>query len=490
MLRPNIVFVLTDDQGAWAMGCAGNSEIITPNLDSLAASGMMFQNFFCTSPVCSPARASILTGRIPSQHGVQDWIYKGNIHEDTDRYQGKDRPIEYLKGMYGYTDFLAEEGYICGLSGKWHLGASHMPQKGFSSWYAHAFGGGHYFKYPMFEDGQMVDKENYVTDEITKGALRFLDSQKESENPFYLDVHYTAPHSPWTKENHLEEDWKLYDDCPFQSTPDLPLHPDQIATAPLGSEPEKRRENLTGYYASITALDRGVGQIIAKLEEMGVYENTLFIFSSDNGMNMGHHGIWGKGNGTFPMNMYDTSVKIPMIVSMPSVVPEGVVSTGLFSQYDLFPTLLEMAGVNQPEDVTMPGSSFADILRGKKPADDKSGAVVVFDEYGPVRMIREHDWKYVHCFPHGPHHLYDLKNDPNEDHDLLLGELTTEAQEKLEALRGQLHSWFLKYVDPKRDGTRSPVCGRGQLCLVEDMCEGRKTFSELGKNFKVRYNWE
>ena len=106
----------------------------------------------------------------------------------------------------------------------------------------------------------------------------------------------------------------------FQSTPDLPLHPDQIATAPLGSEPEKRRENLTGYYASITALDRGVGQIIAKLEEMGVYENTLFIFSSDNGMNMGHHGIWGKGNGTFPMNMYDTSVKIPMIVSMPSVV--------------------------------------------------------------------------------------------------------------------------------------------------------------------------
>ena len=111
--KPNIVFILSDDQGAWAMGCSGNEEIITPNLDRLAAEGMRFENFFCESPVCSPARASLLTGRIPSQHGVHDWIRDDNK---------KQEDIEYLAGQTAYTDILAQEGYVCGLSGKWHLG--------------------------------------------------------------------------------------------------------------------------------------------------------------------------------------------------------------------------------------------------------------------------------------------------------------------------------------------------------------------------------
>lgn len=101
--KPNIVFVLSDDQGCWAMHCAGNDDIITPNLDRLARRGTMFSNFFCASPVCSPARATILTGKIPSQHGVMDWISKGNIGPDS---------IEYLKDCKGYTDYLAENGYV------------------------------------------------------------------------------------------------------------------------------------------------------------------------------------------------------------------------------------------------------------------------------------------------------------------------------------------------------------------------------------------
>ena len=127
--RPNIIFILSDDQGAWAMGCAGNDEIRTPNLDRLAKEGMRFENFFCASPVCSPARASILTGRIPSAHGVHDWIRSGNVDVDNLRkevlesglFKDERKPIEYLKGQTTYTEVLAQNGYTCGLSGKWHL---------------------------------------------------------------------------------------------------------------------------------------------------------------------------------------------------------------------------------------------------------------------------------------------------------------------------------------------------------------------------------
>ena len=146
--RPNLLFVLTDDQGAWAMRCAGNSDIHTPNLDRLASQGMRFDNFFCASPVCSPARASILTGRIPSQHGVHDWIRSGSLdkqalgeHASHPYFASEDVPIQYLDGLVTYPDLLEEQGYTCALSGKWHLGDSIHPQHGFSHWYTIGRGG-------------------------------------------------------------------------------------------------------------------------------------------------------------------------------------------------------------------------------------------------------------------------------------------------------------------------------------------------------------
>ena len=146
--RPNLLFILTDDQGAWAMHCAGNADIQTPNLDRLAAQGTRFDNFFCASPVCSPARASILTGRIPSQHGVHDWIRSGSLdkkalgeHADHPYFASEDVPIQYLQGLTTYPDLLAQNGYTCALAGKWHLGDSMQPQHGFSHWYTIGRGG-------------------------------------------------------------------------------------------------------------------------------------------------------------------------------------------------------------------------------------------------------------------------------------------------------------------------------------------------------------
>ncbi|GIN72531.1 arylsulfatase A family protein [Bacillus sp. J14TS2] len=457
--KPNIVFILSDDQGAWALGSAGNHEIRTPHLDRLAKEGMRFSNFFCTSPVCSPARASLLTGRIPSQHGVQDWIREGNVGEET---------IEYLQGQTAYTEILAENHYVCGLSGKWHLGDSINPQKGFHHWFVHQRGGGPYYNAPMIRNGELVHEAGYLTDVITDDALEFLDHQ-DGEQPFYLSVHYTAPHDPWIN-SHPQEIVDSYDDCSFDSIPNEAKHDWQINTAPWG---DNRKENLKGYFAAVTAMDENIGRIIEKIETMGIRENTLICFLSDNGFNCGHHGIWGKGNGTFPQNMYDTSVKVPAIFSQPGLIPEDKVCEELVSGYDFMPTLLDYVGIENVEANKLPGKSFYGLLKGVQAEAHEH--VVIYDEYGPVRMIRTKDWKYIHRYPYGPHELYHLEEDPGERENLVEN---PSYEDILIDMKGKLEKWFVEYVDPAFDGTHEAVKGYGQLNLVGPAGKGKPAFRE------------
>ena len=341
MKRPNILFILTDDQGAWAMRCAGNTDIYTPNLDRLAKQGTRFDNFFCASPVCSPARASILTGRIPSQHGVHDWIRCGSLDRDAlgdlkdhPYFANEDKPVRYLDGMTAYTDLLAQNGYRCALSGKWHLGDSMNPQHGFTDWFTIGRGGCLYMQPDVIEDGKLKIEDRYITDLITEHALEDLEKYAASEEPFYVSVHYTAPHDPWDADQHPKEFTEMYRDCQCTATPDEPLHPNRIPTAPGGTG-EERKRLLRGYYAAVSAMDAGVGQLLDRLEELGIAEDTLVIFTADNGMNMGHHGIWGKGNGTFPFNLFDTAVKVPFIARWQGKIPAGRVTESMCSHYDI-----------------------------------------------------------------------------------------------------------------------------------------------------------
>ncbi|TBL78504.1 sulfatase-like hydrolase/transferase [Paenibacillus thalictri] len=456
--KPNVVFILSDDQGAWAMGCAGNREIQTPHLDRLAATGMRFDNFFCASPVCSPARASLLTGRIPSQHGVHDWIRQGNMGDGS---------IRYLEGQIGYTDILADNGYVCGLSGKWHLGDSMTPQKGFVHWFVHQSGGSPYYNAPMIRDGQTVVEPEYVTDVITDDALQFLD-RMDGAQPFYLSVHYTAPHSPWIG-NHPELFVALYDDCPFESCPQEPAHPWAIPNPPWGTD---WRENLKGYFAAVTAMDAQIGRLLDKLEEKGLREDTLVVFMGDNGFSCGQHGFWGKGNGTFPLNMYDSSVKVPAIFSQPGTIPQGTVCSALVSGYDFMPTLLDYLGFEHEGSAALPGRSCAALLLGKETAE--RDRVFICDEYGPVRMVRTQEWKYVHRYPYGPHELYHLAADPDERRNLIDDPL---YREQVELLKGELDDWFVRYVDLNLDGVREPVRGGGQLSLAGPAGKGKQAFS-------------
>jgi choline-sulfatase len=442
--RPNIVFILTDDQGAWANGCYGNSEIRTPNIDRLAAGGLRFENFFCSTPVCSPSRANFLTGKIASAHGVHDWIREGNHGDDA---------ATYLEGQTAYTDVLARSGYTCGISGKWHLGNSQLPQHGFSHWFVHERGGGPYLDAPMIRDGELINVPGYITTAITDDAIEFIETCVAAGRPFYSSIHYTAPHKPWL--DHPADIVALYDDCPFESCPQEPRHPDAggLTDACLGD-----RELLQGYFAATTAMDADIGRLLDRLDELAIRDDTLVIFTSDNGFNLGHHGFWGKGNGTYPPNMYETSIRVPFIVNQPGVIPSGPVVDGLFSNYDFMPTLLDHLGLDVPDGDTLPGRSFAPALRGEP--DPGRDHVVIYDEYGATRMIRDRLFKYVHRHADGPHEFYDLAADPDERQNRIDD---PDRQPIITAMQANLDAWFERYVDPDLDGRFLDVRGMGQL---------------------------
>lgn len=441
--QTNVLFILTDDQGPWAAGCYGNSEMRTPNIDRLAATGTRFQHFFVATPVCSPSRATLLTGRIPSQHGIHDWLKGGNIGPSA---------IRYLEGEVAYTDLLARQGWTCGLSGKWHLGDSQIPQHGFTDWFVHQSGGGPYNDAPMVRHGQLVNEPGYVTDRITDEALTFLERYAQAEKPFYLGVHYTAPHSPWT--GHPQPIVDSYEDCPFASCPQETRHP---WAGPLTDQCLGNREMLKGYFAAVTAMDVNVGRLLDRLEELGLREQTLVVFLSDNGFSCGHHGFWGKGNGTTPRNMYENSIRVPAIFSQPGTIPAGRVEQALVSAYDVMPTLLDYLHLPLPEGGNLPGQSFLPLLRGEKMPEREH--VVIFDEYGPVRMVRTRDWKYVYRHAYGPHELFDLGNDPDERCNL--ADDPSQAP-RIRELKALLEEWFGRYVDPRRDGLTQDGTAMGQ----------------------------
>ena len=461
-LRPNVLFILSDDQGPWAMRCAGNEEIITPSLDAIAAAGIRFTDFFCASPVCSPARASLLTGDIPSRHGVHDWIRAGNVGDER---------IDYLEGQTLLTDVAAAAGYRCGLVGKWHLGASDVPRAGYVKWFAHASGMSPYYDAPMLDERRPVKVARYLTDELTDHALAFLRDESERPAPFWLSLNYTAPHYPWI-DSHPRTFTDLYADCAFASCPREAPHPFTAHGNPATDEGFRRpRESLAGYFAATTAMDASIGRVLQELDDLGLRQGTLVIFMSDNGMNCGHHGIWGKGNGTRPQNMYDTSVKVPCLVSQPGRIPHGVCDA-LLSAYDVFPTLVDYLGLDHVPAQAQPGRSFRALLEGRSMPHDRD--VVVYDEYGPVRMLRTREWKYVHRHPDGPNELYDLARDPGERVNLVDDAVCAPI---VVQMRARMQGWFARYADAALDGAHKRITGCGQLGRVPPVGDASSVFA-------------
>ncbi len=507
MKAKNIIFLLSDDQGAWSLAPYGNPDVVAPALDRMAAEGVCFENFYCTSPVCSPARASIFTGEMPSQHGVLDWLGGGAVRKDAYRDLPLDRekaltdlipevrndpsrttvtyqdtvnyhkymnyehgPIDYLAGHPFFTELLQQHGYTCGIAGKWHLGNAMEAQKGFSFWRVVPRGGTPYQMPDRVVDGKPVISYGYSTDVIMDDAMAFLE-ERPKDRPFYLSVHFTAPHDPWRKEDHPQELWDLYEGCDFSSMPNLPLHPDQVLKRSHPTSPEHRMEMIRAHFAAISGMDRQIARLMEALEASGELENTVVFFTADNGVNLGQHGIWGKGNGTFPMNLYETSVKVPFL-ACGGGLPRGARVRSLCSHYDIFQTVLDIAGIPAPEGA-LPGESLLPLLE----EPDRERDVVVCDEYGPVRMIRAGDWKLIYQYPYGPHYLFNLADDPEEAYNRISDPA---CQTVAQSLFQRLESWFGRYSCPQYDGRRFPVDGEGQMERLESYGSDKTVFLKYG----------
>lgn len=505
--RKNIVLLLSDDQGAWSLGPYGNVDVIAPALDCMATEGVCFENFYCTSPVCSPARASIFTGEMPSQHGVIDWLGGGAVQKEAYRDLPLDRekalsalvpevrndpdhtcvtyqdtinyhkymnyecgPIDYLAGHTFFTEHLQRHGYVCGIAGKWHLGNAMEAQKGFSFWRVVPRGGTPYQMPDRVVDGTPVISYEYSTDVIMDDALTFL-RERPKDQPFYLSVHFTAPHDPWKQEDHPKDLWDLYEDCEFSSIPNLPLHPDQVMKRSHPVSPEQRMEMIRAHFAAISGMDRQIARLMEELERTGELENTVVFFTADNGVNLGQHGIWGKGNGTFPMNLYESSVKVPFL-ACGGGLPRDVRVSALCSHYDIFQTILQLADI-PVEDETLPGESILSLMKNP----DQRRDVVVCDEYGPVRMIRSGDWKLIYQYPYGPHYLFDLADDPEETCNRIDDQ---SCKEIIQALFRRMESWFRRYSCSQYDGRQFPVDGEGQMERLENYGSDKTVFLRYG----------
>jgi arylsulfatase A-like enzyme len=331
--RTNVVFFLTDDHGAWSLGAYGCPEFHTPNLDRLAANGARFSSAYAATPVCSPSRMTYMTGKLPAAHGVHDAMLV------VDRWGPKRR--RFLDGHTTFSEVLARNGYTLGMCGKWHMGDDDNPHAGFTYWCTQAENGGGYKDPVLVKNGSRVKINGFLTDALADAGLEFIDANKG--RPFLLYLPFYAPHTPYNYQPEAYRRW--YADSKFSCFPQPPKHSQRRRSF---DRHHGNRNSMTAYSALITGVDHNVGRIARRLEELGLRDDTLLVFAADQGWNAGQHGVWGKGNATIPFNMYEESIRVPLIWNQPGRIAAGQVLSPLVSSYDFFPTILDYLVVNAP----------------------------------------------------------------------------------------------------------------------------------------------
>jgi arylsulfatase A-like enzyme len=397
---------------------------------------------FTPTPVCSPARASFFTGRLPSQHGLHDYLLET---------EGEARDHEWMEHETTIAPILSDAGYQTALVGKWHCGQGERTQPGFDYWFS--LGprqGGHRGPHTYWHNGQPVDLTGYKSSITTDHAIDFLRT-RDADKPFFMFVGYIATHSPWS--DHPERLVKQYDTATFHDIPSDTTYPfGRLAGEGNLASRNRAREAQAQYYASVSEVDEQVGRIVDQLDALGIREDTLVIYVADHGLNCGHHGLWGKGNATRPLNMLEESIRIPLIFNGAGLPFPGRVRSEFVDHCDLFLTLLDFAGVSlAPEMVKArcyPGRSFKTVLQGGALPDWKTH---IFGEYGNLRMVRTRTHKLVCRYPDGPNELFDLVADPRETINLFDH---PEAFSLVQELTAEIETFFTRYEDSEKTGLR------------------------------------
>ena len=434
---PNFLFIMSDDHAAHAMSCYGSRINRTPHLDRIADGGMRFDNCFCTNSICTPSRAAILTGAWNHVNGVTTLA----THMDN--------------RLPTFVKTLQAAGWQTGVFGKWHLGTgpAHCPS-GFDDW-AVLPGQGIYhnptfiFKGP--DGGQRRVVEGYTTDLITDMCLDWLDG-RDSERPFMLMCHHKAPHRPWvTDDKHAS--MFLNEDVPEPDT----LQDDYSGRAGAAAAAEMRvgvhmndtdvkaemprdmpeaelrswayQRYIKDYLRVVASIDDNVGRLLDWLDEQGLAEDTVVVYTSDQGFFLGDHGWYDK------RFMYEESLRMPLVMRYPRRIDAGGVSADMVLNVDFAPTFLDLAGL-EPDD-SIQGRSFAPVLAGDAPPDWRRSFYYrywmhrshhnVFAHYG----LRTHRHKLIYYYADGLGHsgsvgerhepeweLFDLQQDPAELHNI------------------------------------------------------------------------
>lgn len=423
--RPNILVIFNDDHGQWALPAYGNTELHTPSVNALAANGAIFENAFTPVPVCSPARASFMTGLLPTQHGLHDYL------NSADEFNARC----WMQDVATLPQMLQASGYYTGLSGKWHIGRDYDPQPGFDDWFALAG------DYPIHhrdanrfcDSGCLHAPEGYLTQLIADRTVAFLRSRPKDQ-PFFHFTGFYATHSPW--EDQPERLVAHYADAHFADIPSAErvFEGDILNIELPQDDATTRRRAKMQYYAAVTAIDESVGRILDQLDASGELENTLIVFTSDHGLCLDHHGIWGKGNATSPQNMIEESMRIPMILSGPGV-PKGVRPTAFADHLDLFQTLAATAGI-KPGGGPFAGQSLWPVL-----ADQATGwRDAQYGEYGTARMIRTSTHKLIARFDNRRDTLFDLEDGETRN-------IIDDAPDIATELRSRLSAHFAQFED-------------------------------------------
>ena len=454
--RPNIVLILSDNQGHSLIGAYGNDEIKTPNIDRLAARGMQFNHAFAVNGVCSPTRATLLTGLIPSQTGIHVALPSDL---DVPDWSG----VEEFRSL---PQTLSEAGYNTGLVGKYHLGMPQRPQLGFQYWVT--FPSGHtttFYDQQVIDNGNEYQVSGHLTDFWTEKATHFLSQQKKGK-PFFLYLAYNGPYNlPPTVTMEPRSRHAAYYRQRTPSMPQEKIHPylkkwaqgkgirtptqlmlKEGTTAWTAIEALNNKVAMINIAAETTMVDDGVGKVTQALEELGLAENTLVIYTSDQGASYGHHGLFGNTSWSFPFTVHNVNMQVPLIFNHPGHIPPGLRSDRVINQFDIFPTLLDYLGMGAVEIANSPGKSFAPLLRGGDVEDWDDAA---YFEFVTVRAVRTPQWKYMKRLDREePDTLHQLEQDPGETNNLAqdpaYGEVVKQLDEKLTR-------FFDAYGDEKYD---------------------------------------
>jgi arylsulfatase A-like enzyme len=466
--RPNILFIMADDHASQAIGCYGSRLNRTPGIDRIAREGIRFDNCFCTNGICAPSRAVILTGKYSHLNGVRD------------------NAVAFDGGQTTFPKILRASGYETAFLGKWHLKSD---PTGFDHW-TMLPGQGEYYNPDLVTKDGRKRHAGYVTDILTDMAVDFLETGRDPAKPFLLMLHHKAPHRNWQPaERHLT----LYDDTVFPEPPTLrdgyetrsraaaeqemtvrdhmTLESDLKLGPPPGRLDDAQREAwekaygpkreafrraglagddllrwkyqryLQDYLGAIAAVDESVARVLDALDETGLAENTLVVYTSDQGFFLGEHGWFDK------RFMYEESLRMPLVMRLPGRVRAGSVSADIVSNLHFAPTFLDVAGRGKPAEIQ--GRSFLPLLLGRTVAGWPESFYYHYYEFPAVHMAKRHygvrtrRYKLIHFYYDiDAWELYDLEKDPLELHNVCGDPAFAGVRRELEAELRRLQAFY------------------------------------------------